>query len=222
MNSRTATIIGATGLIGSHLWELLKTDPYYDTIRLLVRRPFVHSDAKTEAKLIDFNDPESFKLGVYGSHAVFCAVGTTRKKTGGNKEAYRKVDYDIAVKAAQFCSETGCENYLLVSSVGASAKSKNFYLKLKGEIEGTISGYAISSISILRPSMLLGERKEKRTGERLAQSVMETFSLLIPAKYKPIDAADVAQSMISISKEALPGVRVYEYEQMKNMLSSIK
>src|SRR3989337_2050316 len=117
MNSKTATIIVATGLIGSHLWDLLKKDTYYQTIRLLVRRPLEHNDPKTEVKLIDFRDWESFKLGIYVTDAVFCAVGTTQQKTGGNKEAYRQVDYDIAVRAAQFCKETGCENYLLVSSV---------------------------------------------------------------------------------------------------------
>lgn len=222
MNGRTATIIGGTGLIGSHLWALLQADPYYDTIRLLVRRPLEHHNPKTEAKLIDFSDPESFKLGVYGSHAVFCAVGTTNKKTGGNKTTYRKVDYDIAVRAAQYCSETGCENYLLVSSVGASVNSKNFYLNLKGEIEQTVNNYHIPSISIFRPSMLLGDRKERRTGERFAQAAMKTFSFVIPPKYKPIAAARVAKCMIAVSKNAVQGVRIYEYEQMQQTLSRIK
>ncbi len=213
---RTATIIGATGLIGSHLWELLKKDPYYDTIRLLVRRPLTHNDPKTEVKLIDFRDWESFKLGIYGSHAVFCAIGTTQKKTGGDKEAYRQVDFDIAVRAAQFCQETSCDHYLLVSSVGASPKSNTFYLNLKGEIEEKISDYDIPSISIFRPSMLLGHRKEHRTGEKLAQSAMKNFSFLIPSKYKPIQAFDVAKSMVTVSKESLTGVSIYEYEQMMN------
>ena len=222
MNSKTATIIGATGLLSSHLWDLLKKDPYYQTIRLLVRRPLEHNDPKTEVKLIDFRDWESFKLGIYGSNAVFCAVGTTQKKTGGNKEAYRQVDYDIAVRAAQFCKETGCENYLLVSSVGASKNSRNFYLKLKGEIEEKVSNFDVPAVSIFRPSMLLGNRKENRRGERIAQSAMKTFSFLIPEKYKPIQAVDVPQSMINVSKNPFTGVTIYEHAQMMNTLVKSK
>lgn len=203
-------------MIGSQLWDLLKEDEYYDTIRLLVRRPLQHSHPKTEVKLIDFSDPESFKLGIYGSDAVFCAVGTTQKKTAGDKEAYRKVDYDIAVKAAQYCEETDCKNYLLVSSVGASVQSKTFYLKLKGEIEEKVGSFGIHSLSIFRPSVLLGDRKEKRTVERIAQSAMKTFSFLIPAKFKPIQAADVAKSMIAASKKALAGISIFEYPHMMN------
>ena len=217
MITRTATIIGGTGLIGSQLWELLKNDSYYDTIRLLVRRPFIHNDPKTEVKLVDFSDRESLCLGIYNSHAVFCAIGTTMKKVGGDKEAYRKIDYDIAVHAAQCCEETGCSKYLLVSSVGASTKSKNFYLNLKGEIEEKISTYNIPSICIFRPSMLLGSRNESRIGERIGQIGMQALSALIPSKYKPIKAEDVAKSMIANSKKSTDAITIYEYREMQNL-----
>ena len=138
MSDRTATIIGATGLIGNYLLQQLIQDESFNTIRLLVRRPFKNENSKVEIKLIDFNDHESFKLGIDGSDVVFCAVGTTQKKVRGDKEAYRKIDHDIPVNAARFCKETGCNTFLFVSSVGADAKSKNFYLQLKGEVEDEI------------------------------------------------------------------------------------
>jgi uncharacterized protein YbjT (DUF2867 family) len=132
MPVKTVTVIGATGLIGGHLVRLLQAESSIETIRIPVRRPVSISGPKLAINLIDFADPESFKLAIDGSDAVFCAVGTTQKKVKGDKEAYRKVDYDIPVHAARFCAETGCQHFLLVSSVGANSSSSNFYLKLKG------------------------------------------------------------------------------------------
>ncbi|MFN2439722.1 MAG: NAD(P)H-binding protein, partial [Chitinophagaceae bacterium] len=108
MNGTTATIIGSTGLIGNYLLQQLINDKGFDTIRLLVRRPVKNENPKVEIKLIDFNDHESFKLGIEASDVVFCAVGTTQMKVKGDKEAYRKIDHDIPVNAARFCKETGC------------------------------------------------------------------------------------------------------------------
>src|SRR6478672_7668484 len=108
MGRRTASIIGATGLTGSLLYDLLKKDQDFETIRLIVRRPLPKPDDRTEIKLVDFSDTESLMLAIDGSDMVFCAVGTTNKKVKGDKEAYRKVDYDIPVKAARCCKMTGC------------------------------------------------------------------------------------------------------------------
>src|SRR4249920_248078 len=123
----TATIIGATGLIGGYLLEELLKDDHYDMVRILVRRPLELTHPRLEKKLVDFADAESFRLALEGSDIVFCAIGTTQKKVKGDKTAYRKVDYDIAVNAARFCKMTGCSTFILVSSVGANSKSNNFY-----------------------------------------------------------------------------------------------
>jgi uncharacterized protein YbjT (DUF2867 family) len=216
--TKTATIIGATGLIGSHLLSLLQQDNYYHTIRVLVRRPLENKDPKSEVKLVDFTDEESFKLGIYGSDTVFVTVGTTQQKVRGDKEAYRKVDYDIPVKAARFCQETGCPQLLLISSVGANAKASNFYLQLKGEVEETIKTFNLPSVSIFRPSLLLGDRQEKRVGEKVAQAVMPFLALGMfgeLSRYKPIHAADVAKAMMLTAKEQKPGFTVLEYNQIK-------
>src|SRR5205814_7754749 len=130
MSVKTATLIGATGLIGGELLNLVLKDDYFQTVRILIRRPFNLVHPRLEKKIVDFNDSDSLLVAIDNSDVVFCAVGTTQKKVKGNKEAYRKVDYDIPVKAARFCKMTGCETFVLVSSVGANSKSNNFYLKL--------------------------------------------------------------------------------------------
>ncbi len=218
MSTKIATLIGATGLIGSNLLHQLQKDDYFTTVRVLVRRPFSQTNFKTEVKLVVFDDTESFKMAIEGSHTVFCAIGTTLKKMEGNKEEYRKIDYDIAVNAARYCKETGCTNFLLVSSVGANSESNNFYLKLKGEIEEAIKRIGLRSSSIFRPSLLLGDRKEKRTGEKFAQIMMETFSFALLGKlsrYKPIHARAVAAAMLTAAKQEREGVTVYEFKEMK-------
>ncbi|MBB1284724.1 NAD(P)H-binding protein [Flavisolibacter sp. BT320] len=214
----TATVIGATGLIGEHLVEQLQQNNAIETIRVLVRRPVQFRQSKVEVKLVNFADPESFKLAIDGSDVVFCAVGTTQKKVKGDKDAYRKVDYEIPLQAARFCAETGCQKFLLVSSVGANSKSNNFYLKLKGEVEDDIKLLPVKMIAIFRPSMLLGARKESRPAEKIGQVIMPIFSFLLAGswrKYKPIHASDVAAAMIRASEQHDEGTYLYEYNRMK-------
>src|SRR6218665_867822 len=116
----TATLIGATGFIGNYLLDLLLKDTDFDTVRILVRRPTDIQHPKLEKKLVDFTDAESFRLALEGSGIIFCTIGTTQKKVNGDKDAYRKVDYDIAVNAARFGHMADCKKFVLVSSVGAS------------------------------------------------------------------------------------------------------
>jgi uncharacterized protein YbjT (DUF2867 family) len=213
----TATLIGATGLIGGYLLEELLKDDYFDTVRILIRRPVDFTHPKLEKKLVDFSNTESFRLALEESDVVFCAIGTTQKKVKGDKAAYRKVDYDIPVNAARFCKMNRCSTFILVSSVGSNSKSKNFYLKLKGEVEDAVNATGIRSIHIMRPSMLLGDRKEFRMGEKIGSPVMKAISFLLPSKYKPVHGRDVAKAMIYCSYSNLRGPVVYEYGLIKTM-----
>jgi len=218
----TATLIGATGLIGGYLLEELLKDAYYTRVRIVVRRPFLKdkrefTHPKLEKKLVDFSDPESFRLALEGSDVVFCAVGTTQKKVKGDKAAYRKVDYAIPVEAARYCKLCGCEQFVLVSSVGASNQSGNFYLKLKGETEEAVQAAGLQSVHIMRPSMLLGERKEFRFGEKFAKGLMKGISFLVPSKYKPIHGRDVARAMIAAAKMEKPGFFIHEFKEIKKL-----
>ncbi len=194
MSAKTATLIGATGMIGGELLQQLLNDPYFSNVRVLVRRPFNMEHPKLQKKLVDFNDADSLLVALDGSEVVFVAVGTTQKKVKGDREAYRKVDYDIPVNIARYCKMAGCKIFILVSSIGANSKSNNFYLKLKGEAEDTIMKTQIETVHIMQPSMLLGNRDEFRFGEKIGSPLMKIFSFLIPSKYRAIKAKDVAKA----------------------------
>lgn len=219
MEGKTATVIGATGLIGGHLVDILSNDKTFSKIRVLVRRDVTYADSKIEVRLIDFSDEDAFRSGIAGSDAVFCAVGTTQKKVGGNRKEYRKVDYDIPVNAARFCAETGCPAFLVVSSVGASSSGRNFYLRLKGEMEEGVRKTSVESISVFRPSMLTGERKENRFGEDSAKFLSLLFSFMIPEKYKPVQAFEVAKAMTEAARLKKPGFKIYHYKEIKSHFS---
>jgi uncharacterized protein YbjT (DUF2867 family) len=218
MKEKTAALIGATGLIGGHLLSCLQDDKEFKAVRVLVRRPVAISHPKVNVIVIDFADRVAFKSAIAGCDAVFCAVGTTNKKVKGDKTAYRKVDFDIPVNAAQLCAETGVRQFLLVSSVGANSKGGNFYIKLKGEVEDEIKSISIPSVSIFRPSMLLGKREESRPLETIAQGISKGLSFLFASKYKPVLAENVAKAMVAAGKQDRPGFRIYHFAEMKAML----
>jgi uncharacterized protein YbjT (DUF2867 family) len=220
MSGKTAAIIGVTGMTGNYLLSEMFNDPYYETIRVIVRRPYAKSDPRIEVKLVDFNDYESLKLAIDGSHALFSNIGTTQKKVKGDKEQYRKIDFDIPVKAARACKETGCEVFVTITSVGASSKSRNFYLKLKGEVEDALGNSGVRSVQIMQPSMLLGDRKENRIGEQVGTPVMTALSFLMLGslkKYKPIHGRDVAKAMLAVSKKGVSGIFRYTYGDIKSL-----
>lgn len=217
--SKTATLIGATGLIGGQLLQLLQEDPGFGVIKVLVRRPVEIVHPKVQVIQIDFADEAAYQAAIAGSDVVFCAVGTTLKQVNRDMVAYRKIDYDIPVNAARFCVASNCPKFLLVSSVGANSKSSNFYLKLKGEVEEKVSSLGLASLSIFRPSMLMGRQGEFRFGEKMAELLMVALAFLIPAKYKAIAAREVAKAMLNTSKQNNYGLSIYEYSAIKHALT---
>ena len=214
MKSKEVTIFGATGLIGNFILKNLINDNDYHKINLVTRRPFSYSHKKVIIHLIDFTDIESLSKTIKNSQVVFASIGTTQSKVNGDKEAYRKVDFDIICNIALACKENNVKNFSFVSTSGANINSNNFYFKLKGEIENSISNLNLLSTSVFRPSLLLGKRKETRYGEKIAQLIMPLLSFLMPSKYKPIRATLVAKSMINISKSIQPGFRIYHYKEI--------
>ena len=213
----TATLVGATGLIGSYLLQELLNDTYFDTVRILIRRPIDITHPKLEKKIVDFNDSDSLLVALSNSDVLFCAIGSTMKKVKGDKEAYRKIDFEIPVKLARFCKMTGCEKFILVSSTGANSQSSNFYQRLKGETDEAVKGSGLKTIHIMRPSLLLGERKEFRLGENIGKTVMTSLSFLIPEKYKAIQGRDVAKVMLALAKKNDEGILVHENTEIRNL-----
>ena len=218
MDKQTAVIIGATGLIGSLLVETLLNDDAFEKVRVLVRRPYAKQHPKLEVCVVDFGNLEDYKNKLGKGDSIFSCIGTTQKKVNGDKEAYRKIDYDIAVNAALLGKEAGFTEYLLVSSLGADEKASGFYLKLKGEIETKIASIGFVGFHIFRPSFLLGNRNETRIGESIMKVVFKGLSSLFfgsMTKYKAIEAQTVATAMATAAKEAFAGKKIYYYDEIK-------
>lgn len=220
MSGKTATILGSTGMIGSYLLDLLLTDDYFETVRILVRSPKSKTDPKMEVKLVNYNDPESVKLALEGTDVIFCSIGTTQKNVKGDKELYRKIDFDIPLNAARWGKEAGCKKMIIVSSIGANSKSNTFYLRLKGELEDALQSVGMETIHIMQPSMLLGERVEHRRAEKIWQGVMKIISPLFingMTKYKAIHGKTVAIAMMNAAKKEGTGFFRYTYNGIQEL-----
>jgi uncharacterized protein YbjT (DUF2867 family) len=220
MSEKTAAILGSTGMIGSYLLDLILTDKYYDTVKLLVRRPIQKNSERVEVKLVDFSDAESFKLALEGCDTIFSCIGTTQKNVKGDNQLYRKIDFDIPLKAARFGKDAGCTKFILVSSVGAKSESGTFYLRLKGELEEAIRQVGLDAVYIMQPSMLLGERTEKRTAEKVMQGAMKFLNPVLGGslrKYRAIHGKTVANAMLNLAKDDRRGFYRYTYDDIKRL-----
>jgi uncharacterized protein YbjT (DUF2867 family) len=220
MNKKTAVVIGATGLIGSHIVDALLNDDDFDLVRILVRRPVKIFHNKLQQEIVNFDDINDYTQKFGSGEIIFCCIGTTQKNVKGDKALYEKIDFNIPVNAAQIGIEKNYKKFLIVSSVGANENSSNFYLRLKGKTENKLKQFAFKSVSFFRPSMLLGERKEVRRGEKYLQKSLKILSLFLFGslkKYHSINAQDLARAMINESKQDNPGVHYFEYTQIMNL-----
>lgn len=224
MHKKTAAVIGASGLIGSRVMQYLIANPNYETVRTLVRWPATAQHVRQEVKLVQFDDPESLLLALHQSDVVFCCIGTTQKKVGGNREQYIKIDHDIPVRACKMAMETGCKSFIWVSALGANPQSQNFYLKLKGRTEADLIQTGIERLHIMQPGLLLGKRQESRPIETLSQAIMKPLSKLLVgswSQYRAIEADAVARAMVAAANSAEPGVFRYRYAQMQSLAAAI-
>ena len=221
--ARTVTILGATGLVGSHLLNILLKDPGIERVIALVRKTMPRYEPKLEQHIIDFQDAKAYESLISGSETVFVAVGTTNAKVDGDKNAYRKVDYDIPVNAAKAAAKSGVYGFVLVSAVMADPNNNNnYYLKLKGVTEEAVCEQQIPQIYIMRPSLILGERQERRVAEKVAQVVAPLFSWALGgtrSKYKAIGAEEIAMAMFKASTHGTKGIHVCEYTEIMRLCS---
>lgn len=218
MEKRNALIAGATGLVGNSLLIQLLADDQYDKILVITRKPLTITNPKLVQQQPDFENIEALKAG-FQVDDVFCALGTTIK-TAGSQEAFYKVDFTFVVNLGKWCAANGVQRFLVVSAMGANAKSGIFYNRVKGEMEAAVSKLQIPEVKIFRPSLLMGNRIEKRGGEKIAQVVMGGLGFLFIGpflKYKGIHADVVAGSMIKAAKQELTGFKIYESGEMQRM-----
>jgi uncharacterized protein YbjT (DUF2867 family) len=221
MSGHTAVIVGATGLIGKEIVQRLLDDPGFSTVRVLVRHWNGPLHAKLQVITVDFNDLQQLRDSMGTGDALFCAVGTTRSKVKNDLVEYRKVDVDIPINVARIGAAKGFRKFMLVSAVGANSKSGNFYLRFKGEVEEAVSKLQYQAIHIFRPSLLVGERSEKRMGERVGKIISQLIGFLLVgglSRYKAVKGADVAQAMINAWKSPAQGVHIYHYDDIMRLV----
>lgn len=216
MLAKTAVVIGATGLTGTHLVSALLQDPEFSRVKVLVRSPWAHARPGLESIIVDFEDEESLSEAMHGD-ALFCCVGTTIRKAG-SKAQFRKVDHDIPVRCARIAQRQGIPLFLMISSVDANPNSRNFYLRTKGETEEAVLHTGFSGTYIFRPSVLLGERGEFRLGEWIGKCLIQAFYFLLVGrwkKYRGIKAATVAHAMVKAARKADAGIHIYESDAIQ-------
>jgi uncharacterized protein YbjT (DUF2867 family) len=217
---KTALMIGSTGLIGSHLLELLLDSNDYEKVITFVKRDTEIKHPKLTQHIVDFDKPETYKNFITGDD-FFCTIGTTIKKAG-SKEAFRKVDFEYPSQFASFAAQNKVKQFLIVSSLGADLNSGNFYLKTKGEIEAILRDSSFESVSVLQPSLLLGNRTEFRLGEKIGAIFMKSFSFLFLGKlkkYKPIESNAVAKVLLKVAQRNDKGFKKYESDTIQLIAS---
>lgn len=215
--SKSAIIIGATGLVGGQLLQELLADDHFSKVIVLGRRSCQVQHKKLEEILINFDDTESYKEFVKGD-VLFSCLGTTIKKAG-SKEVQWEIDYTYQFEMAQIAKENEVNDYVLVSSSGADPKSKVFYSRMKGELEEAIKELQFSRTQIFQPSLLLGQREEERMGEKIGEWLGGFLTKFIFKKYRPIKGSEVALAMKNAYlKEDRTSLEMYELDEIFSYL----
>ena len=216
---KTALVFGSSGLIGGHLLDQLMKNDNYNKIKLFVRSEIIINEPKIEIIKTDFNDLDNHKENMKGDDSFFC-IGTT-KQNSPDKNEYQKVELEIPKKIAEIAKANLVNSFIFISSIYANPKSSGDYVKFKGLVEEELKKLNFSNLGILRPSFLMGDRKEKRVGEKIG---ILTFRLLSPLllgplkKMKPINSEKVAKAMIKIANENL-GKNIFESDEIVEITS---
>jgi uncharacterized protein YbjT (DUF2867 family) len=208
---KSVVILGATGLVGSALVEELILDQQVSEIRILTRRPLVFTSEKIKLIQTDLSNPAPSAFA--NATALYCCIGTTRKKTPDQTQ-YRTIDYGMTLAAAAAAQNAGTTEVHLISAIGADTQSKIFYSRLKGEIERDLLQLNFERTLIYQPSILIGPRPEKRFGEKIAQLLSPLFDLLLFGalqKYHSISAKELAVAMHRNSFKELKGKQTLTY-----------
>jgi uncharacterized protein YbjT (DUF2867 family) len=217
---KTALLFGSSGLVGSHVLSQLISNNNYSKIKLFVRSSIDISDPKIEIIQTDFKNLENHREDIKGDDCFFC-IGTT-KKNSPDKNEYKRVELEVPKQVAQIAKSNSVNSFVFISSVYADPKSSGDYLKFKGEVEEELKRLNFQKLGIMRPSFLLGDRKEKRIGEKIGIFVFKLLSPLFLGplkKMKPIHSATVAKAMITITQNKVSKT-IFESDEIADLSSS--
>jgi uncharacterized protein YbjT (DUF2867 family) len=209
--ARVVLLAGATGLVGGECVRALAARPDVTEVIALVRRslPAALRLPKVTERVVDF-ERLAEEAGELSPTHVVCALGTTIR-TAGSREQFRRVDHDYVVALAHLGIDRGARHFVLVSSLGADPRSRVFYSRVKGDVEQAVRALPYRGLTIVRPSLLLGERDERRVGEAIAKRL----AFLTPPRYKPVHARDVAAAIVEAVVEDRPGARIIESAEIR-------
>ena len=201
---KTALLFGASGLVGNHLLNQLIKDTNYSKIKLFVRSVTKIIDPKVEIIKTDFNNLQNHKEDVKGDDCFFC-IGTT-KQNSSDKDEYRRVELDIPKEIAKIAKLNLVNSFIFVSAIYANPNSSGDYVRFKGLVEEELKRLNFPKLALMRPSFLMGDRKEKRVGEKIGIFVFKLLSPLLLGpikKMRPIHSETVAKAMIKAANENL-------------------
>jgi uncharacterized protein YbjT (DUF2867 family) len=211
--ANSVLLVGATGLVGRECVRQFAAHPAFERVDALVRRPLPLELRlpRVREHVVEF-DRLGEHAGLFRVTHVLSALGTTLKQAG-SQARFRRVDYDYALEVARLGVEQGAHHFLLVSALGADARSRIFYSRVKGEIEDAVLQLPYRSITIVRPSLLVGDRSEFRLGEEIGKRL----AFLAPRRYKPVPGTVVAAALLRAAVEDRPGPRIVESDELRRM-----
>lgn len=209
-SAHSAVVLGATGLVGRECVRQLTNRPEFERVTAVARRalPADVQSPRLRTVLVDFERLDEQPHLFQASH-VLCALGTTVKQAG-SRERFRQVDFGYPLRVAELAAAAGARHFLLVSSVGASPASRAFYLRVKGELEVAVMALGFRSLTVVRPSVLVGGRKEFRLAEEIAMRL----SWALPRRYRAVQVTDVARVLVDAAVEDRSGVRVIDSSEI--------
>lgn len=212
---RRALLAGASGMVGARVLAALRAESAYAEVHALVRRPLAGAGATSAGAhdrvvehVVDFTSLARW-ANFPAVDDVYCCLGTTIKRAG-SQEAFRRVDFDAVVAVARLAQRRGATRLAVVSALGADPASGVFYNRVKGETEAALARLDFGSLTVVRPSLLDGDRSESRPGERFALALARPAARLIPARWRPVSPEAVARCMIDAVLRGEPGLRIVE------------
>jgi uncharacterized protein YbjT (DUF2867 family) len=212
-----AWIVGATGLVGGALLDLMLAEPRVETVTAIARRPLERAHPKLNALVSSFDDLEATlrALGpAPGAMQAFCCLGTTIKKAG-SEAAFRHVDHDLPLAFGRAAAAAGARKLLIVTALGADPDSRIFYNRVKGEVEADLGALGLRELHLFRPSLMLGPRAERRPAEALGMALAKPLGALMVgpfARYRAVEGTDVARAMLAVALDDSPRGPVTTHE----------
>lgn len=218
--TRKAIVIGATGMVGRQLVTQLLEQQAYSEVVILVREPLEVTHSKLKQVIVNWEELQKHESAFHQADDLFCCLGTTIKKAG-SQAAFRKVDLEYPVTAAKIAKKHGIKQFIGISSMGADPKSRIFYSRTKGQFEEEITKIGIPSVHFVRPSLLIGERKEHRTGEKMGEILLGFLDPLLKLgkgqQFRAIPGTLVAAAMIRIALGKQTGVHIYSNQKIREI-----